>query len=292
MFVIHLKQFKNKPNNFETAWIQNTWNNAFLTNDIKALKQALEQGQTIKFNTAILNTIIIDADKPNQPLEHYLNILKEHNLMPTLAYKSFSANDIDKHNFRLIYFVNNLNKDAYYNFTNQLKQLLNIELDNAFVKNHKQICYGTNKQVYMFNQSPIKLDYTPTPIKQQINPIQAINTTTNSKDIIYLNSLPYRAFIKELKSIINNQQHIGYDIALRWVFANFAQPELQQQILSLASKDTQQKVNQLLRTKPQNYLLRLVEKDSNFYKLYLANHKLKNKNKTSNLDDIEPKFSI
>lgn len=280
MFLIHLQKFNYKPTSYEVALIQNTWNNnSIYTDDISVLVKALSQGQTIKFNIQKSNSIIIDADNPKINVIEALNKLEKINLLPMIAYSSFSANET-KNNFRLIYFFDNeIIKEKYISFTNLIEQILNIKLDYAFANNPKQICYGTNKKIYVFNQSITDINKINLP---EINLVQIkkntpLHSPNSAPELVELEQLNYKDFVKELNKILEDKKHIGYDLCLRWCFANFTKPELQEKILYLSSSNTQYKVRNLLKTKPKNYLIRLVANNSNFYKIYISNQKNKNK---------------
>lgn len=268
-FRIHNSKHTIKPNSFQVAIIQNSWNNSILTDNVNVLIEAISQGQTIKFNETNYDTLIIDADNNKVPLTDILDTLKKQSLTPSIAYETFSANDI-KHNFRLIYFIEGLTYNAYYNFTQLIERVLNVSLDYSFVRNKKQVCYGTNKSVLGLKQDLIVLDYTPIK-KVAYNALKTQSTAILATDINTLLSLDNKSAYKVLNEILKDKKHISYDLCLRWYFANFNNPKLQDEILELGSLDTQLKVLNLFHKQGRQYLLRLTSADDVFRKIYNYN---------------------
>ncbi|APJ38687.1 hypothetical protein [Mycoplasmopsis pullorum] len=281
MCLIHQRRFDKKPLSKEIASIQRTWNNSVLSNDLVEIAQALASGKTVWFNTNRLDTIIIDIDRSTLAFNDAIKLLHQHKkIVPDIAYESFSSNPkTNTHSYRMIFFINRcITKNEYLNFTLEVSNLLSTDVDFAFCNNTKQICFGTNKKVFINYSGPNwdnqvnNIELQDTPPQQETRYLGKINT--RDKSIYELEQLSYNDFKMRLNMILAKRIHIGYDICLRWFFAESFNLDKQQQILNLASLDTQHKVMQIAKRRYPSYAYKLFKPHGNFYSLYQENHNL------------------
>lgn len=238
MFLIHKLKFEKKPNKFEVVKIQKTWeNNSFKIRDFNILKNCLEKGQTVKFNIHKINFFLIDHDKKQISFSNALNVLKNNDLLPLIAYETFTEG-----NWRLIFKVDfDVDQNIYKNFTEKISEILNIDLDSCFYKNLNQICYGTNKKVFYFGENvslkkfiPYFVDKNKISIEKTKNVFQQIKSPKKRKINFYQNYYKKHKNFKIPKNLI--KELFKLKIAIKFEFLeknNFKNGDLQILLLLL-----------------------------------------------------------
>lgn len=272
----HLKTFDSKPTSSQIGLIQKTWpkEEQFISS-FNELHEQLANGGVFIFNTdKQFRWVVVDIDGAKTPLGLALGILERNQILPLLAYNTFSNGLNGLNRYRLLYFFQQpISKEEIKKQYSFINKLLKLEkgIDKVFLNNINQICFGTNSRVLFFNNTIYKgFENLSVDIEEPKNIID--NKTNNKRDFWWL-EVEYKVFLKQLNKILIEKQKVNWDLLIRWYGVNFGNLEIRKKIISLAKEQNTKKCLNLYEKKGNKYVKVLIKDSQNFTRLYTYNEK-------------------